>query len=106
MKYQVEWVAWPSAYDWPFLIYYYEMYAPDDKVDLPFKATCISSMAKMWSLLGGKELILPTLTHVAEEDAKIQGSYFLSLLQYAKNYQLEYKRRTPSHPLLESQTTS
>ena len=41
--YRVNWVAWPSAYDWQWLNCYYHEFGPPDKPYIGFSAKCAST---------------------------------------------------------------
>ena len=43
-KTRFKWIAKPAAFDWTWLICYWHKYGPEDKLDIGFKATCISTM--------------------------------------------------------------
>jgi hypothetical protein len=91
-KYKLKWVAWPAAYDWQWLKYYYtamiENNPDDDCMDVGFKATCISTMFDIYchqndiqdrdsefnKLTEGHKV-----THNPEDDARAQGIAFINL---------------------------
>ena len=91
-KYKVKWVAYPSAYDWQWIKYYYELMRSlhPNSIDIGYSAICISTMfqyyskknnltqneeKKLWQDLIGKV----ELSHDPLDDARVQGQAFLRL---------------------------
>jgi hypothetical protein len=85
--YTVRFVAKPAAYDWQWLNCLYAEFGPADKLDLGFKATCLSTMLHVCELAGAdrntlhREISFTGFkhTHMADEDALQQGYQFLKL---------------------------
>ena len=86
-------VAWPLAFDWPFLYWYFETFAPGGS---PFgHSSCLDIRTQYQALAGtvfdrsGKATMPPFLqpatahTHNALDDAVEQGELFASLLEWA-----------------------
>ena len=97
-KYQkIQFVASPSAYDFPYLYEYYVQYGPQTPEAqnlMPFKATCLSSMfnfmfanmnpevqKNIWKEWAGEY----EHTHNALDDAREQGNVYLNLVNARKN---------------------
>jgi hypothetical protein len=83
---KIEFVASPSAYDFPYLAQYYVQYGPqtpEGQKLMPYKATCISSIFNhlypqnrgMWEKLANGK----SHTHHAVDDAREQGTVYLNL---------------------------
>ena len=92
--YLVRWVAKPANYDWMWLCSLYAEFGPADKVDLGFKATCISSMLRVCELAGAdanalhREIAFSGYkhTHMADDDALGQAFVYLKLMGWIKRH--------------------
>jgi len=95
---KIEWVAWPSAYDWQWLnCYYQDMIEADPSTAYPylgFKATCASTIWKFYmkstqtsrnqeNLLWDKFSEGVKGNHNSLMDARSQGLRFINLMNHA-----------------------
>lgn len=94
-NYKIVWVARPSAFDWQWLNCYYNEFGPDDKPNIGFSASCISTafwiycqqnklskeqQKELWKELKGDE----DVTHNPLDDARCQGKIMFKLMDKFK----------------------
>jgi hypothetical protein len=90
-NYKIVWVARPSAFDWQWLNCYYNEFGPDDKPNIGFSASCISTafwiycrqnnlskdeQKELWNELKGEEEV----THNPLDDARCQAKIMIELM--------------------------
>ena len=94
-NYKVEWLAWPSAFDWQWLNCYYQEFIESNPntewIQIGHKATCMSSIWSFYVKLQKltkkqeddlwKQLSVGDGGHFALADAKCQGLLYYNLLK-------------------------
>lgn len=88
--YKLKWVAMPASFDWMFMKSYYSTFAPEDSVDIGFKAICMSTYRDCLMTCGKLtweqfnvlfEQSGANSGHRAVDDARFQGKTFIKLTQ-------------------------
>lgn len=89
-------IARPAAFDWMWLRYYYDKYAPKDAPTLPHKAICVSSFRdgvfltrgvtnEQWNETDSQlQARRGNLTHDAVQDATDQLEYYQNIQRFAE----------------------
>lgn len=91
-KYNCVFVARPASFDWQWINCIYDEFGPKDKPILPFSIICISSLKKIFDIIGldqdfvKKLLIHPRfeLSHFADDDALYQAYMYLRIINWIK----------------------
>jgi hypothetical protein len=88
-QFRLVWIAMPVCFDWMFLKSYYSAFAPQNALDIGFKATCISTLRDYsikLKIITNKQYdeiiskIEKGTEHRSVDDARCQGFIFLNLL--------------------------
>lgn len=84
--YDLEFISWPSCYDWMFLKCYYEEFGPPQKANIGYRCTDIGSEMNSFAIALGKKMgefknyfqQVNKTPHVSLADARIQGRAYVS----------------------------